>query len=411
MLDLAVIHIGELATPEGAFPKAGKKQGEVAVLHDVCIGVKDGNIAYIGPESGLPKTEAVLDAEGALVTPGLVDAHTHLVFGGWRQHEMEQKLAGVGYLDILAGGGGILSTVRSTRSASEEELIQKSEKLLAEMAAHGTTTAEAKSGYGLDLVTERKQLEVIRSLNERSGTDLIPTFMGAHAVPEEYKNNRKGYIKYLIGEMLPEIAKTGLAEFCDIFCETGVFDASEAKEILLAAGSLGFGLKIHADEIDAIGGGELAGELKAVSAEHLIAASDEGIRAMAKSGTIGVLLPATSFYLDKPFARARKMLEEGMAVAVASDFNPGSSPNLNLQFPMNLACLRYKLTPKEALTAVTLNAAAAIRRGHLVGSVEVGKQGDLVIWDAEDLNYLFYRYGSNRARHVIKKGKIIYGGA
>lgn len=407
MLDLLIKNIGELATAQGKTPKKGTAQGEVQISHQVSIGITDGKISYVGPEEEAPTAKQTYDAEGCLVTPGLVDAHTHLVFGGWRQHELPQKLAGATYLEILKGGGGILSTVRNTRAATEEELVEKTKNLLDQMIAHGTTTVEAKSGYGLSTVEELKQLRVVRALQETHPVDLVSTFMGAHAIPEEYKNDRASYVKLVCEEMIPTVAKEKLAEFCDIFCETAVFDIEETRKILNCAKEYGFGVKLHGDEIDPIGGGELAGELEALSAEHLIEASDAGIEAMAKSGTIGVLLPATSMYLDKSFARARKMLDTNMAVAVATDFNPGSSPNFNMQIPMTLACLKYRLSPKEALTAVTLNGACAIRRGDLVGTIEVGKQADIVVWDAPDLNFLFYRYGNNQVKKVIKKGNLI----
>ena len=407
MLDLLIKNIGELATAQGKTPKKGTAQGEVQISHQVSIGITDGKISYVGPEEEAPTAKQTYDAEGCLVTPGLVDAHTHLVFGGWRQHELPQKLAGATYLEILKGGGGILSTVRNTRAATEEELVEKTKNLLDQMIAHGTTTVEAKSGYGLSTVEELKQLRVVRALQETHPVDLVSTFMGAHAIPEEYKNDRASYVKLVCEEMIPTVAKEKLAEFCDIFCETAVFDIEETRKILNCAKGYGFGIKLHGDEIDPIGGGELAGDLGALSAEHLIEASDAGIEAMAKSGTIGVLLPATSMYLDKSFARARKMLDTNMAVAVATDFNPGSSPNFNMQIPMTLACLKYRLSPKEALTAVTLNGACAIRRGDLVGTIEVGKQADIVVWDAPDLNFLFYRYGNNQVKKVIKKGNLI----
>ena len=404
MADLLITNIGELATPTGSAAQHGKEQGNVEVIFDAAVAVSGGKIVFTGKAKDAPQAADTIDAGGCLVTPGLVDAHTHLVFGGWRQHEMAQKLAGASYLDILMQGGGILSTVKSTREASEEDLYQKAVGSLAQMLAHGTTACEAKSGYGLSLEGELKQLRVIQKLQQTGVVDLRSTFMGAHAIPNEYKSDREGYIRLLTEEMLPTVADSGLAEFCDIFCETAVFTPAESREILLRAKELGYRLKIHADEIDCIGGSELAAEVGAISAEHLIQTSDKGIMDMAKAGVIAVLLPATSFYLDKPFARARKMIGEGVAVAIATDFNPGSSPNLNLQFAMNLACLKYKLTPLEALTAVTLNAAAAIGMAETIGSIEVGKQADLVLWDAPDLNYIFYRYGSNLVHTVIKKG-------
>ena len=404
MADLLITNIGELATPTGSAAQHGKEQGNIEVISDAAVAVSGGKIVFAGKVKDAPQAAETLDAGGRLVTPGLVDAHTHLVFGGWRQHEMAQKLAGASYLDILMQGGGILSTVRSTREASEEDLYQKAANCLTQMMAHGTTTCEAKSGYGLSAADELKQLRVVQRLQENGPADLRSTFMGAHAVPNEYKSDRTGYIRLLTEEMLPTVADSGLAEFCDIFCETAVFTPEESRTILLRAKELGYRLKIHADEIDCIGGSELAAEVGAISAEHLIQTSDKGIMDMAKAGVIAVLLPATSFYLDKPFARARTMIDEGVAVAIATDFNPGSSPNLNLQFAMNLACLKYKLTPLEALTAVSLNAAAAIGMAETVGSIEAGKQADLVLWEAPDLNYIFYRYGSNLVHTVIKRG-------
>lgn len=348
-----------------------------------------------------------MDARGALVTPGLVDAHTHLVFGGWREHELADKLRGVSYLDILKRGGGILSTVAATRAATQDELTAKAKASLSEMLALGTTTCEAKSGYGLTPDDEVKQLNVVKRLKGEQPVELVSTFMGAHAVPGEYMDDKEAYISLIIDAMLPYIAERGLAEYCDVFCETAVFSALEAERILSAAQKLGLGAKIHADEIDAIGGSEVAAELGAVSAEHLIAITENGMDMLAHSGTIAVLLPATSFYLGKGYAPARRMIEKGIPVAVASDFNPGSTPNLSLQLAMNIACYKYLLTPEEALTAVTLNAAASIGRSHTVGTLECGKQADILVWNAPNLDMIFYRYGSNQVKNVIKKGKII----
>lgn len=402
-------NIGVLATPMGHTAKAGEEQGKLSVIHDAYICLEDGTITEIG--TGLPDhadmAAEVIDACGKLVTPGLVDSHTHLVFGGWREHELALKRRGVPYLEILAQGGGILSTVKMTREATEGELADKTEKILKEMMALGVTTCEAKSGYGLDKETELKQLRVIRELGNRQPVELIPTYLGAHAVPKEYKEDREAYMQ-LMEELLPQIAEEGLAEFCDVFCETGVFTPEESKRILLAAQKVGLRSKIHSDEIDAIGGTEVAGEIHAVSAEHLIAINQSGIEALAKGGTVAVLLPATSFYLNKPYAPARAMVEAGVPVAFASDFNPGSCPGFNLQLVMNLGCWKSGLSPEEVLTAVTLNAAAACGRADRIGSVEVGKQADLVIWDSPNLEYIFYRFGENLVNTVIKKGKIQY---
>lgn len=405
MSDLLVVNIGLLATPVGSAAKGGKAQGEIQLLRDAWLRIEDGVIAALG--TGAPEGTGcpVLDAGGRLVTPGLVDAHTHLVFGGWRQNELALKLHGVPYLDILAQGGGILSTVTATRTATEEELADKAAAALDEMLRFGTTTCEAKSGYGLTTEEECKQLRAIRALNQRHPIDLVATFMGAHALPQAYKENREAYVSLVCEEMIPQVAAEQLAEFCDVFCETGVFTAEESRRILEAGKRYGLRPKIHADEIDPIGGSQLAGEIGAVSAEHLIVCPDEGIDSMARGGTVACLLPATSFYLGADYAPARKMVKASVPVAMATDFNPGSCPCLNMQLVMNLGCLRYRLTPEEVLTAVTLNGAAAIGRAEAVGSLEPGKRGDLLIWEARDLNYVCYRMGSNLVHTVVKGGK------
>jgi len=407
MMDLILQNIGLLATPTGNTAKKGDSQGQITLIENAALGIDKGKIAYVGAGDRPPEGERVIDCQGRLVTPGLVDAHTHLVFGGWRQKEMARKLAGESYLDILKSGGGILETVRQTRAAGEDELFKKGMALLETMLAHGTTTVECKSGYGLSVQDELKQLLVVKKLSQHSALDLVPTFMGAHAIPTEYKENRKAYINLVCNEMMPAVKAQGLAQFCDIFCETAVFTLEESAYILGKAVEHGLIPKAHADEINPIGGAEMAAEAGCISAEHLIQASDEGIKALAAHNVIACLLPATSFCLDKGFARAREMIIAGVPVAVCSDFNPGSSPNLNLQFPMYLACLKYKLTPAEALTAVTLNGAAAVGLAEKIGSIEAGKQADVVIWDAQDLDYIFYRYGNNLVHSVIKSGKIV----
>ena len=406
---LLITNIGLLATPTGTTAQGGSAQGQVRFLKDAWVRICNGRICAMG--TGEPEVcgeEQFLDAGGRLVTPGLVDAHTPLVFGGWRANELALKLQGVPYLDILAQGGGILSSVRSTREATQEALAQKASLALDEMLSFGTTTCEAKSGYGLSLEEELKQLRAIKALNERHPMDLVATFMGAHAVPKEYKEDREAYIRLICQEMIPAVAEEKLAEFCDVFCETGVFSPEESEKILNCGKAHGLIPKIHADEIDPIGGSQLAGKIGAISAEHLIVCPDAGIEAMAQSGTVACLLPATSLYLGATFAPARKMVEAGVPVAMATDFNPGSCPCLNMQLVMNLGCLRYRLTPEEVLTAVTLNGAAAINRAEFIGSLEPGKQGDLVIWDAPDLNYICYRMGSNLTYAVVKNGKLYH---
>ena len=409
MKRLLIEDIGLLATPLGSAAQKGPAQGNIQFLKDAWLLIEDGLVASLGTGDA-PKCDAVrINAGGKLVTPGLVDAHTHLIFGGWRQNELGMKLHGVSYLEILAQGGGILSTVKATREATEEELYKKAWEALDEMLGLGVTTVEAKSGYGLDLETELKQLRVIRRLNEEHAVDLAATFLGAHALPVEYKEDREGYLRLLCEKAIPAVAEEKLAEFCDVFCETGVFTAEESRRILESGKRYGLIPKIHADEIDPIGGSQLTAEVGAISAEHLIVCPPEGIEAMAKAGTVACCLPATSFYLGSTYAPVREMIKSGVPVALASDFNPGSCPSLNLQLVMNLGCLRYRMTPEEVLTAVTLNAAAAIARADRIGSLEVGKQADLVIWEAPDLDYICYRMGSNLVKTVIKKGIVERG--
>ena len=408
MSKLLLTNIGMLATPLGKGPRKGAEQGEIQILRDAWVLCEDGVIAQAGTGPA-PAVEGaqVVDAQGCLVTPGLVDAHTHLVFGGWRQNELGLKLHGKTYLEIQNAGGGIQSTTNATRKATEEELTAKAAKALDEMMSFGVTTCEAKSGYGLALEHELKQLRAIRRLQEEHPMDVVATFMGAHLVPAEYKNDREAYVRLVCEEMMPAVKEQGIAKFCDVFCEADTFTVEEARRVLEAGLKNGLRPKIHADEIEAIGGSQLAGEIGAISAEHLIVCPPEGIASMARGGVIACLLPATSFNLGSTFAPARDMVTAGVPVAMATDFNPGSCPCLNLQFVINLGCLKYKLTPEEVLTAVTLNGAAAIDMADKVGSVEPGKQADLVIWDAPDLDYICYRVGSNLTRHVIKKGAVV----
>ena len=408
MQSLLVSNIGMLATPLGSQARRGSAQGEIQTLKDAWVLIRDGVINQVG--TGTPPAAPgvkTLDAGSNLVTPGLVDAHTHLIFGGWRQHELALKLHGKTYLEIQNAGGGIQSTTNATRRSTEEELTEKAAKALDEMMGFGVTTCEAKSGYGLATEHELKALRVIQNLNERHAMDIVATFMGAHLVPAEYKADRGEYIRILCEEMMPRVQEQGVAKFCDVFCEADTFTVEESRRVLEAGLKHGLRPKIHADEIEAIGGSVLAGELGAISAEHLIVCPPEGIESLARGGVVACLLPATSFYLGAAFAPARDMIDAGVPVAMASDFNPGSCPCLNLQLVINLGCLKYRLTPEEVLTAVTLNAASAIDLADKVGSVEPGKQGDLVVWDAPDLDYICYRMGSNLAKTVIKRGVVV----
>ncbi|WP_124727248.1 imidazolonepropionase [Staphylospora marina] len=416
-IDLLIHNIGQLVTMKGSpGPRRGAEMSDTGTVSGGAVAIADGVIVAAGPEADVRqavaglRTERTLDAEGRLVTPGLVEPHTHLVHGGSREHEYHLKLQGVPYLDILAQGGGILSTVRATRAASEDQLYEKARKSLDLLMLFGATTVEAKSGYGLTLEDELKQLRVAKRLNETHPVELVSTFMGAHAVPEEYKGRSGEYVRLVIEEMLPEVKRQGLAEYCDVFCEHGVFSVEESRQILFAAKKLGFGLKLHADEIEPLGGARLAAELGCVSAEHLLAATDEGLRAMRDAGVIAVCLPATSFNLRAPHARARDMIDMGLAVALSTDYNPGSSPTESLQLVMTLACLNLGMTPEEVITAMTVNAACAIGRGDRIGSLEPGKQADLVLYNADNPAYLPYHFGINHVDTVIKRGEIVVSG-
>lgn len=407
---LLIKNIGTLQTPVGSCKHGGEKQGENLKLHNAAILVEDGLIKAITSDGVLPEgceNAEVIDAQGALVTPGLIDCHTHMVFGGYRQGEIPLKLRGASYLDILRAGGGILDTVGKTRAATEDELYEKTKAFLDEMLSFGVTTAESKSGYGLDLENELKQLRVNKRLNETHKIDLVSTFLGAHAIPEEYKGKADEYIDLLCDVVLPAVKEQNLADFVDVFCEDSVFDVAQSEKMLRAGQALGLRARIHADEIEEIGGAVLSGEVGAISAEHLIATGEKGMASMAKGGVIADLLPCTSLYLNKTFAPARRMIELGIPVAIASDFNPGSCPSLNLQLAMTMGYVKYRMTPEEILTAVTINAACSCGMEEKVGTLEVGKQADMVIWNAPDMEILVYRFGSNLVKTVIKRGEIV----
>nr|WP_240547764.1 imidazolonepropionase [Paenibacillus lignilyticus] len=386
---------------------------ELREITNAAVAIQGGRIALVGSEEDVTnrlqgvEIAQTLDARGYLVTPGLVDPHTHLVHGGSREHELALKRSGVPYLDILAQGGGILSTVQATRASSEQQLYDKAYRSLDIMLLQGVTTVEAKSGYGLTLEDELKQLRTAKRLNEMHPIDVVSTFMGAHAVPPEYKGRAHDYVD-LVCDMLAEVAQHGLAEFCDVFCEHGVFTVEQSRRILLEGRGLGLLSKIHADEIESLGGTELAGEVGAISAEHLLAASDEGLRMLAANGVIPVLLPGTSFNLGlNKHARARDMIDRfNLPVSLSTDYNPGSCPTESIQLVIMLASLNLKMTPEEILTACTINAANAIGRGDQIGSIEVGKRADITLFDAPNLAYLPYHFGINHAYGVIKNGNV-----
>ncbi|ADX25486.1 imidazolonepropionase [Streptococcus dysgalactiae] len=411
--DVLLTHFNQIVCPnDPGHPLTGQEMKEATIIEDGYLALKDGLIMALGsgqPDASLIGPETVVRSyEGKIATPGIIDCHTHLVYGGSREHEFAQKLAGVPYLDILAQGGGILSTVRATRAASFDNLYQKSKRLLDYMLLHGVTTVEAKSGYGLDWETEKRQLDVVAALEKDHPIDLVSTFMAAHAIPEEYKGNAKAYLDEIVEQMLPEVKKENLAEFCDIFCEKNVFTAEESRYLLSKAKELGFKLRIHADEIASIGGVDVAAELSAISAEHLMMATDEGIAKMSQAGVIGNLLPATTFSLmEDTYAPARKMIDAGMAITLSTDSNPGSCPTANMQFVMQLGCFMLRLTPIEVLNAVTINAAYSVNRQERVGSLTVGKEADIAIFDAPNIDYPLYFFATNLIHQVYKKGQLV----
>ncbi|CAM3998207.1 imidazolonepropionase [Mesobacillus thioparans] len=409
--DFILYNIGQLILPKSKErPLKGQEMKELNISENAAIGISDGKVAWLGSSIDAESLKASerIDAQGKVVSPGLVDPHTHLVFGGSREHELSLKQAGVPYLEILAQGGGILSTVSATKNASEEELLQKASFHLERMISYGVTTMEAKSGYGLDAETELKQLRVVQRLKEKYPVSIISTFLGAHAIPPEFKGKEAQFLEHM-SDLLDEIKERGLAEFVDIFCETGVFTIEQSRKYLQLAKDKGFGLKIHADEIDPLGGTELAVSLGAASADHLVAASDEGIKRLAEGSTVAVLLPGTTFYLGKDqYARARKMIDEGAAVALATDFNPGSCVTENLQMIMSLAALKLKMSAEEIWNGVTVNAAHAIGKSQEAGTLEIGRRADFVIWDVPNYQYIPYHYGVNHAQSVFRSGKKLW---
>jgi imidazolonepropionase len=408
--ELIIHHIGQLISPFHLPPVKGRQMNEVKQIKDAFIAIAEGYILACGSGDFHPycgKKTKLYDAGGGLALPGFIDSHTHLVFGGSREHEFADKVAGVPYLEILKRGGGIFSTVAQTRAMSKEALIAKAVKSLEIMLGFGVTTAEAKSGYGLDFETEIKQLEVLRNLNQIQPIELLPTYLGAHAIPKEYQGNTAAYIDQMI-ESMKVIKSRDLAIFTDVFCEEGVYTPAEARRILNAANEIGLIPKIHADEIVSTGGAGIAVEVNASSADHLMAIREEDINRLARSNTVANLLPGTSFFLDKPYANARHLIDSGVAIALASDYNPGSSPSENFQFIMQLAAGKLRMSPPEILNAVTINPAFELRIADSVGSIEPGKKADVVILDADNLEYVLYHYGINHTKAVFKKGVLVF---
>ena len=407
---LLIKNAAQIVTPEGKSARHGREMKQLKIYENQSILIENGKIRSIGNQPDWEKlvpADKQIDASGKAVLPGFVDSHTHLVFGGYRPDEFLWRMGGMSYMEIMERGGGILNTMKATREASREELVDHSMDFLKKMLAMGVTTVEAKSGYGQDHDTEIKQMEVVRDLNEKQPIELVSTFLGAHAVPPEYKDRGDDFIEFLLKDVMPEVAEKHLAEFCDVFCEKGVFSIEQSRHLLTEARKMGFKLKIHADEIVSLGGAELAGELHATSADHLLHASDEGIRAMADNGVVSTLLPTTAFCLKEPFARAREMIDAGCAVALATDFNPGSGFTFSVPLMIGLEVIYMKMTAEEAITALTLNGAAALDRADRIGSLEPGKQADLVILQYPSYKFLPYHTGINIVETVIKKGKVV----
>lgn len=398
-------------------PQRGHALGTLGILENGAVVVRDEKIVSVGKTNELKASypnEPTLDASGCVLMPGFVDPHTHVIWGGDRANEFELKMSGAAYLDILASGGGILSTVRATRTASIESLIAQTRPRLLRMFAHGTTTVEAKTGYGLQTATELRLLKALLTLDDETPLDLAFTFLGAHAIPPEYKDDPQAYTDLVCDTMLPMLcqwwethAPRRPPPFVDVFCEDKAFDLRQSRQILTKAVSLGFPIKIHADEFDNLGGASLAVELDAVSADHLVRTSDADIAALGKSDTVAVSLPCTPFGLaEKDYTPAHKLIEANAILALATDCNPGTTWNESMQFVIALACRAMKLTPAQAIAATTINSAHAIRRSDTIGSIEVGKQADMLILSVPDYRQLGYRYGTNLVKQVIKRGQV-----
>jgi len=410
-VDLIIKNASELLTLMTGF----KEESGTGIVRNGALAVKSGKIVWIGKTNelskswGLKRNGQEIDATGQVVMPGLIDSHTHLVFAGSRELEFEQRIQGLSYLEIAERGGGILSTVEATRKAPFEELLSLGKKRLDRMLSKGVTTIEAKSGYGLSLQDEIKILKVTKALKESHPIDIVPTFLGAHTVPKEFRNDRKQYVDLIIQEMIPRVAQEGLAEFCDVFCEEKAFSLEESRKILETGKRYGLKPKIHADQLSSGGGAELAAEVGAFSADHLEYVSPIGIERMAERAVTAVLLPGASFFLSmKQFPPAREMIERGVAVALATDLNPGSSMTESLPLMITMGCTMFRMTPKEVIQATTIHAAKSMGRENKIGSLEVGKQADVLVLDIPNYKYLPYHFGVDHVETVIKKGKVVY---
>lgn len=412
--DVIVMHASELLTlrgPERA--RAKTEMSELSMIQDGAVAVSDGVIKDVGKTASILKEHDSrgierIDAKGRVVMPGFVDPHTHLVYAGSREFELELKAKGKSYMEILEEGGGIYRTVKDTRAASWEELYDQSAARLRSMIAHGSTTIEAKSGYGLDKHTEMRMLEVVKKLGADYSVHLVPTFLGAHAVPPEHHSRPDDYIDFVVTDVMPEVSRRKLAEFCDVFCEKGVFTIEQSRKVLLAGKNLGMKLKVHADEFRSSGGAELAAEVGATSADHLGKTSDDGIMAMARKDVVGVLLPGTPYSsMSKDYSDGRRLIDLGVPIALGTDLNPNCW-NESMQFTISLACHKMRMTPAEAVTASTMNAAAALGLEKKVGSLENGKRADLLVLEVPKHSHIPYRFGTNLCALVMKDGRTVW---
>jgi len=417
--DILIEHASQLITinTKKAKPIIRPQKEDLGIVEDgaVAIDSEKGEIISVGTtekvksQVSLKSDGTVISASGKVVMPGFVDPHTHIVFGGTRLKEIIMRLEGKTYKEIQEAGGGIHYTVNATRKANDETLYDRAFETLDSMLQHGTTTVEIKSGYGLNTEDELRTLRIIKELDKNHEMDIISTFLGAHLVPVEYINNRKEYVKLLTGEMIQKVAKEKLADFCDVFCEDKAFTVEESREILLKGKSLGLHPRIHADELGASGGSELAGEIKAISADHLNYIPEKGISALADNGVIAILLPGTSFFLNLDrYPPAREMIEKGVPVALATDYNAGSCWTYSMQMIISLACIKLKMTPEEAVIASTINPACALKKEHILGSLENGKKADIIICNVSDYEHMPFHYGTNQVFSIIKNGKILF---
>ncbi len=411
--NMIIKNASQLVTCSSFKAKQGKAMSDLRVIDDGAVIIEHGVITAVGKTGEVLETFDetgfnTINATGKAVLPGFIDSHTHFVFGGYRVEEFSWRLSGKDYMEIMKRSGGIAATVNATREASREELIESGKKHLDSMLSFGVTTVEGKSGYGLDEETEIKQLEAMEELDRLHPVDIVRTFLGAHAVPKDFQGREDKFIYYMTDDVMPQVANRNLAEFCDVFCEKGVFSVEQSRRLLMKAKELGFKLKIHADEIFPLGGTELAAELSAVSADHLLHASDKGITELAKEGIVATLLPGTAFSLKESYARGRYIIDQGCAVALATDFNPGSCFTESIPLIFVLATLYMGITTEEAVTALTINGAASVDRADRIGSIDVGKAGDVIILEFPSYKYIPYHIGVSCVEKVIKNGNLVF---